>query len=158
MAEWVLLENDQIVEYHDILPENWKNVSGLYKSSENLQFLNSLGWYKVEKQHSSWNPETQKLKGYEYFFDGNQVIEKNVIEEISQEDINSTKEYNFQMFLNLLRKERDQRLKDCDWTQLTDVIESNSDEFNYKWKVYRQKLRDITKDFSEPGNINWPSP
>ena len=32
MAEWVLIENNQIVEYHDLLPVNWKNVSGLQQT------------------------------------------------------------------------------------------------------------------------------
>jgi len=49
-----------------------------------------------------------------------------------------------------MRLERNRLLKDCDWTQVPDAPVDKT-----AWAVYRQKLRDITKDPSWP-NVDWP--
>lgn len=51
-----------------------------------------------------------------------------------------------------IRSMRDLYLKECDWTQLSDV--SNVDKT--AWATYRQQLRDITTQ-ADPFNITWPS-
>jgi hypothetical protein len=53
----------------------------------------------------------------------------------------------------LVRSQRDQRLSQCDWTQLPDVPLSTKEV----WVTYRQALRDITSQ-DDPHNIEWPSP
>jgi hypothetical protein len=55
--------------------------------------------------------------------------------------------------LEIIRTERDQRLKATDWTQLPDVPLTTKE----KWAVYRQALRDITEQ-PDPFNIIWPTP
>ena len=52
-----------------------------------------------------------------------------------------------------IRCERDQRLKDTDWTQMPDVPQ----ETIWKWKTYRQDLRDIPQKQTDPTNITWPT-
>jgi hypothetical protein len=49
-----------------------------------------------------------------------------------------------------IRDDRNNRLSECDWTQLPDVSVNQ-----YNWAEYRQKLRDITKQ-PDPFNIDWP--
>ena len=51
-----------------------------------------------------------------------------------------------------IRRNRDQLLQQCDWTQGKDI----SDEVSNKWKQYRQELRDITIQEGFPTNIVWP--
>lgn len=51
-----------------------------------------------------------------------------------------------------VRKLRNQRLADSDWTQLSDVDLTAQQKAD--WAVYRQALRDITE--SDP--IVWPTP
>lgn len=51
-----------------------------------------------------------------------------------------------------IKKERNSLLLDSDWTQLSDVNLSNKEE----WKIYRQKLRDISKDFLNPEEVIFP--
>ena len=46
--------------------------------------------------------------------------------------------------IDQLRRERDQKLEECDWTQSRDVELSNDTD----WKTYRQALRDLTKTAS----------
>lgn len=51
----------------------------------------------------------------------------------------------------LVKRERNQRLLECDWTQLPDVPLSTKNN----WAIYRQALRDITAQ-EDPFNIVWP--
>jgi hypothetical protein len=54
-----------------------------------------------------------------------------------------------------VRKERNERLKDCDWTQLPDA--QLTPEQLIHWQVYRQALRDVTKQ-PDPDLVSWPLP
>lgn len=71
------------------------------------------------------------------------------IEDLSEQEINN----NIQQQWSIVRLERDQLLKDCDWTQLPDVPLLEEDK--QKWADYRQALRDVTKQ-QDPYNIVWP--
>ncbi len=51
-----------------------------------------------------------------------------------------------------IREIRNELLKECDWTQLSDV----SSEIKSNWISYRQELRDITSQ-ENPFNIIWPN-
>ena len=51
-----------------------------------------------------------------------------------------------------LRKERNRKLVETDWTQNRDVTLSNDAD----WKTYRQALRDITKDYKSLEDVKWP--
>ena len=55
--------------------------------------------------------------------------------------------------LLLLRKERNRRLSNSDWTQSRDVTLSNDTD----WKTYRQTLRDLPANTSDPENVTWPT-
>ncbi len=55
-----------------------------------------------------------------------------------------------------LRAERNRRLAACDWTVLPDV--PLSVEKIDEWKVYRQALRDLPENTTDPGNPVWPAP
>ena len=50
-----------------------------------------------------------------------------------------------------IREIRDELLKECDWTQLSDI----PSEIKSIWITYRQNLRDITTQ-SNPFSIVWP--
>ena len=53
-----------------------------------------------------------------------------------------------------IRSERDQKLQNCDWTQLNDVpLTSNQKQ---QWVVYREQLRNITSQTDDPALIVWP--
>ena len=63
--------------------------------------------------------------------------------------------------LRLLRLERDSLLKQTDWRASSDLIISE------EWKIYRQRLRDLTEgntpDLNSDGtldktSVNWPTP
>lgn len=50
-----------------------------------------------------------------------------------------------------MRAERNRRLSECDWTQITD---STADK--QAWGTYRQSLRDVPSQEGFPWEINWP--
>ena len=52
-----------------------------------------------------------------------------------------------------LRRQRDNLLKQTDWTQNRDVTLSNDAD----WKTYRQELRDITKTYKTLDTVKWPT-
>ena len=53
-----------------------------------------------------------------------------------------------------VRTSRDDKLKDCDWTQLDDTPLSNT--VKATWAIYRQALRDVTTQAGFPWTITWP--
>ena len=56
-----------------------------------------------------------------------------------------------------LRTERNKRLHDSDWTQLEDVKKSMHKEVASIWLLYRQCLRDMPVNTSDPFNPIWPT-
>lgn len=52
-----------------------------------------------------------------------------------------------------LRAMRDSLLAACDWTVLSDTPTSTA-----AWKTYRQALRDLPANTTDPFNPVWPTP
>jgi len=50
-----------------------------------------------------------------------------------------------------VRKERNTKLSECDWTQVADAPVDKA-----VWATYRQELRDITKQSGFPWSVTWP--
>ena len=55
--------------------------------------------------------------------------------------------------LNHLRKIRNDKLAETDWTQSRDVTLSNDSA----WATYRQALRDITDSATSVDDVTWPT-
>lgn len=51
-----------------------------------------------------------------------------------------------------IRKERENLLKECDWTQGKDI----PDAISQPWAPYRQALRDVPAQAGFPWNVSWP--
>lgn len=162
MAEWTLidLETKEILEYHDRLPNNWRNISGLNLSIDDKPFLRALGWFPVVKNEVEFNSSTQNITGHTYNKRRFDVLETPTIEDKppvygpSAEDIKSN-------FFAVLRNQRDARISQTDWTQLVDVQSKFDEETKQKWIVYRQALRDLpqvceTNNVVDMGQVEWP--
>jgi hypothetical protein len=158
MANWAHVQNGEIKELHDNLPMNWKNISGLRHSVEDINFLNSIGWFKVEKQYENFDESVYQISGFNYSINANQVIETyNLIQKEIEEVVSKTREELFYA----LREIRNNKLKESDWTQLQDVSSNFIAEEKRKWNNYRQKLRNLPKqyedvDFNKIEEIVWP--
>jgi hypothetical protein len=163
MANWALVENDEVTGVYDLLPKNWKHISGLRLAADDLVFLKSLGWYPVDQQHNliNFNPITHQLDGYNYELQNDVVVETPKIIEKEVKELSPIEIELAQVsFMAQLRQERDARLQKTDWTQLSDVQDSFDDEMKAKWILYRQKLRDLPQQGNDVNfsieNILWP--
>lgn len=52
-----------------------------------------------------------------------------------------------------IRQQRNDMLKDSDWTQIIDATADKA-----AWATYRQALRDVTAQAGFPWTITWPTP
>jgi hypothetical protein len=160
MANWAYVENNTVTDKFDFLPTSWKNVTGLDKSVNDEPFLNSLSWFKVEKQHQEYDSATQRIVDYSYTFAENKVIETLVLEDYIEEK--PSFEEQKENFLNELRIERNKVLSGTDWTQLIDTQNLFNEETKTRWLVYRQKLRDLPNEYSNNDVVDleqviWPT-
>lgn len=77
-----------------------------------------------------------------YTFDGTSFSKRTVSED----------EERSKAFMQL-RMKRDRMLSACDWTQVPDApVDQQS------WAVYRQSLRDLPANTTDPCNPVWPTP
>ena len=97
----------------------------------------------------TYNSATQKLNSVTPFIDGDYVKEYEVVTLTTDE---KTAADNSQWAK--IREERTQKLKESDWTQVSDSPLSDSKKT--EWQTYRQSLRDITTQ-SDPYNITFPT-
>jgi len=161
MANWVHIENNEVAEQHDLLPQNWKNISGLNLAVNDLPFLKSVGWYPVTKQHELYDESTHYVSGYNYEIRENDVLE--TITLIEREAVPEEEFFNKKYrFIEELRSRRNKLLIDSDWSQLQDVQNKFDESTKNKWLVYRQSLRDIVQTYLENeiiniDQVNWPS-
>ncbi len=51
-----------------------------------------------------------------------------------------------------MRKQRNEKLSECDWTQVDDAPVDKA-----AWATYRQALRDVTNQAEFPWTVTWPS-
>lgn len=88
--------------------------------------------------------------------DGEIVLDANDIDITSTIDMDAVEKKAAELLIeqNLidLRKERNRKLTESDWTQSRDVTLSNDTD----WKTYRQALRDITKTYKTLEDVKWP--
>ena len=73
--------------------------------------------------------------------------------------VNSVWIFNSETFWVIARLTRNQKLGECDWTQLRDAILTTDQRL--AWQNYRNELRDIPERYSGVTNlddITWPTP
>lgn len=118
---------------------------------------------------TTYNPDTGEITGnvtcsdrqirlgaYEHYIEGHhdrnkyKIINKELVEidaDIIEQSIKSQK-------FAEIRCMRNQLLVASDFSQLPDL----PDDKKTAWAEYRQKLRDITKDVTDPNTITFPDP
>ena len=111
------------------------------------EFLAENGAMRVD----GWKPhdeDTEKLVTCAPYVENGRVYVVKV-EPISQVDTDAKTE----LKADEVRTERNQKLAECDWTQLPDASRGPDAE---AWLSYRQQLRNITTQSGFPWNIEWP--
>lgn len=151
MARYAHIENNEITGVYDFLPENWRNISNFKALESETDYINSLGWRKIEKNAPEYDPNTQYIGNPKYT-----LVDDKVVEDIEIFDIQvhiPTPEYVppptidnnslHIMAMRSLREQRDQLLKETDFTQLVDVAKLNGVDVTTAYETYRQQLRDL---------------
>lgn len=165
---WAYVENSVVVEIHDSLPINWRNFSNFFALESDVGYLNRLGWYEVIDDTVPIANDLEEYHGEPiYTVDVlNSVVRKT--REIIKYDNPPSAESQFMLaresFMQHLRQQRDERLKETDWTQGLDIQDMSSQEWKNEWRAYRQALRDLPAAYSNPplssiidsNMIDWP--
>lgn len=90
---------------------------------------------------------TQKLVSCAPYDDG-EFVSMAQVESLSAGEIQSAKD----SAMANIRGQRNQLLKDCDWTQIADCTADKT-----AWATYRQTLRDLPSTITEPRTFaDWP--
>ena len=91
---------------------------------------------------------TQKLVSCSAYDDG-EFVSVVQVADMSAEEIQAAKD----SAMANIRGQRNQLLKDCDWTQVADCTIPKKTE----WTTYRQTLRDLPSTITEPRTFtDWP--
>lgn len=158
MINWVLIENGEIQLEARSLPKNWRNHSGLYLSASNLEFLRTLGWYRVIPDGNYYDPEFFEITGHTYEIGPEYVQQILTVKEYTLEEKQQQKQEKFNAWLNDIRQCRNSYLKETDWTELASVRSTKTQEWIAAYENYRQQLRDFPSQFSEItyDDLQWP--
>jgi len=135
-----LANQDLIIRDHT----EWFPNTSFGDRGPSLDWIAEQGYYII----SAWKPydyATEKLvSAVPHLYDGMCCVVD--VEPLTAEELQARVDTQWQT----IRIQRNQMLKDCDWTQLADSPVNKT-----AWAAYRQALRDITAQ-SDPFNIEWP--
>jgi|694.fasta_scaffold68772_6 hypothetical protein len=136
--------------------------NGLLNIQQDLNWIPSnvhaLQWYdtwgEVEYNDETPNERIENLGIFEQA-----VADFNNEKKILQDELDAIEAA--RDYWEELRVLRNQRLSDCDWTQMSDV--PFTEEQKISWKNYRQLLRDLPESITDPKQLvvnptdsNWP--
>lgn len=162
MTKWALVEENEITGFYDLLPKNWKNISGLNLSENDTEFLNSLGWYKIESEIQQYDSSLYRSIGHTFSFENNRVIARLRLQQITDQEREVEMQRQLQQqidrqnnFINRQKEIRNLLLTQSDYVMTADMIEIKGQEWYNTWKVYRQALRDLPQNYPD-GNYIWP--
>ena len=132
---YALIENGEITRYNVSLPTSIGDTSIPFGATG----LEAFGLYPIVGDEPSLNNK-QRIKTYQYEFDGTQVNRVFTLEDIPDDEKASQ-----------VRAARNDRLTASDWTQVED-----SPVNKQAWATYRQALRDISTQSGFPWEVTWP--
>ncbi|MBM3365369.1 MAG: hypothetical protein FJY48_06620 [Betaproteobacteria bacterium] len=142
---YAYIENGQVIDGPRSLPNGWRNVSGLNWLNDDE--LRALGWLPVRIDEGAVD---EKFVGSTFIIDPYEVVEVKLWRAYTAEEkaeINTQK-------AAAVRRERNTKLSECDWTQLDDTPLENVAKA--RWANYRQALRDVPAQSGFPFNVIWP--
>lgn len=91
-------------------------------------------------------------QNYHELLEGQAEGKQIVVNEQGYPDLSTTYNFPIEILLQSIRDQRNNLLKESDWTQLPDIPES----IKNSWSNYRQQLRDIPQQPGFPQNVVWP--
>ena len=128
-------------DYRELFPNTSFGTSG---PSDEFLATNNAKKVTLFKTHDRL---TQKLVSCAPYDDG-EFVSMAQVESLTADEIQSAKD----SAMAQIRGQRNQLLKDCDWTQIADCTADKT-----AWATYRQALRDLPATITEPRTFAaWP--
>lgn len=142
---YVYVENNVVKEGPMTLPRSWRNISGLnYMTDAELL---AVGWkpYRIDEGQVNevYTGSTVQVLATE-------VVETKQWRAKNQEE----KDRDLEDKKVMVRRERTQRLVDCDWVVIKSL--ESGQPVSADWLAYRQALRDVTNQAGFPFSVVWP--
>lgn len=129
-------------DYRELFANTSFNANG---PSDEFLAANNAKKVNLFKAHDRL---TQKLVQCAAYDDG-EFVSMVQVESLTAEEIQAAKD----SAMAQIRATRNQLLKDCDWTQITDCTADKT-----AWATYRQTLRDLPSSITEPRTFSaWPN-
>jgi len=116
-------------------------------NSETGEILRSV--FNTQESIEKHLKEGEKYLIYEGSWRDKQVVNDKVVP-ISTEVL---EEQRLHKAWHSFKYDRNTKLKRCDWTQVPDAPVDSA-----AWAVYRQQLRDLPANTTDPRNVVWPEP
>lgn len=154
MAQYAYVQNNEILELHDSIPVNWKNISGFIHMTDSER--EALGFVAVE-QHPAigYDPSIHDIVSENLIDSNGKVVYKEVI--IAKYTDQQLAEMRKQRTLDRVRSTRNAMLSRTDWAVMPDVVGIKGDAWKNAYYIYRQALRDMTNALPENYNeVQWP--
>jgi len=142
--------------YVQKIGDTWREVVGnvlfapnVFQTAESLsaQQHQELNVYLIEDDLRPVLTNTQRYGNPIYTIKGNGVERSYAVVNKTEQEIADDASNK----ANEIRSERNRKLSESDWTQLTDSPVNKT-----TWATYRQALRDITNQAKFPSEITWP--
>jgi len=136
----IYMPNGKITQFGTILEDSIETFKTLLSNEESLLIVDEL--LDINKVYYDISSNTIKL-----------IPEKpNNYVEFDYDVKDWITDYDFAW--EMIRRQRNILLSNCDWTQLSDIYLSISQQV--AWKDYRKTLRDLPQVQTDPLNIIWP--
>lgn len=162
MSKYAFVENDTIVSVHDVLPTNWRNISNFNALTDDVDYLNSLGWYVIGRDLTPYDESVQFVSAVNYQYLNNRVVEINTIsarpgsQPLTEEELARISQEKW----NEVRIIRDQKMKEFEWRYVRYERERRlglptTDNLT-RMDTYMQRLADLPNAFPRPEDVIWP--
>lgn len=140
------VKEDGTVDHRGSLPKNWRNVSGLNKSAEDLSFLQSLNWLPYSEVEVALEANDVR-NGEDLVITADSVTSTQLKRAMTDDEIAERLTGQWEN----LRFERNFLLTETDWMATSDRTISDAET------AYRQALRDLPANTTDPANPTWPT-
>lgn len=149
--EWTALVDVEKMKIHNRPLRSWKVDRAEDAERPTDEYLAWSGFYGfIHTAPPEFDEATQRVEEGEWVRDDQ---ERTFTQSWVVVDLDETEKAEREEFAwHRLRVERDRRLAKSDWTQVEDAPKSMKQEY----KSYRQALRDLPENTTDPFSPNWP--
>ncbi len=142
--------------YAQLIGDKWRELYGnvqfsetVFQTAESLsdEQRNEFQVYFIKDAARFELPSTKRYGDPTFTIKGNIVERAYIVVDKTAEEMEETTT----SAVRDVKWMRNQKLKDSDWTQLQDATADKE-----AWALYRQALRDVSKQEGYPWNVTWP--